>query len=64
MIQKVGPQASTAQKIIMGIRRARRMCCLADDKIRIALEGLRIEDGIPVNPSAALTPVKPDRRAQ
>jgi hypothetical protein len=40
------------------------MCCLADDKIRIVLEGPRIEDGIPANPSAALTPVKPDHRAK
>ena len=46
MRQKTGPQTSAAEKTIKDIRRATRKHHSSEEKIRIVLEGLRVEDSI------------------
>ena len=46
MRQKSGPEKQPAEDAIKAIRRATRRHVLAEDKIRIVLEGLRGEDSI------------------
>ena len=43
MRRKSGPQESTSEKLVRDIRRKTRRRWSAEDKIRIALEGLRGE---------------------
>src|SRR3954470_9367742 len=46
MRQKSGPDKAPAEQVVKNIRRATRRHFLAEDKIRIVLEGLRGEDSI------------------
>src|SRR5271167_2957827 len=46
MRQKTGPAKAPAEQVVKEIRRATRRQFSAEDKIRIALEGLRGEDSI------------------
>jgi hypothetical protein len=46
MRQKTGPQKPAAEHVIKDIRRARRKCHSAEDKIRIVLEGLSGEERV------------------
>ena len=46
MRQKPGPRKSHGEKIVKDIRRATRKQYLAEEKIRMVLDGLKGEDGI------------------